>query len=199
MDVGNYDTKKKTNRRRKIIMSDKEIKVTGYTKGNGAKIDIYEPDSRTEPHNSIHIKINTETGSGQIIEKDKEESRTTTDTQCYLTTACMRHHVKNFNDNCYELTLLRWFRDSFVRKEDVDYYYEIAPTIVENINKTADCEKIYNSIYEKVIIPCIKAIEAQDYNSTYEIYKHSFLILEEEFINPKAEQTKGKGLVKSCF
>ena len=46
----------------------------------------------------------------------------------------MKYFQENFDDNCYELTVLRWFRDNFVSKEDKEHYYEIAPIIVETIN-----------------------------------------------------------------
>ena len=42
---------------------------------------------------------------------------------------------RKFDDNCYELSVLRWFRDNFVTKEDIEHYYEVAPIIVEIINK----------------------------------------------------------------
>ena len=42
----------------------------------------------------------------------------------------MKHQLKYFDDNCYELTTLRWFRDKFVTKSDIQYYYQIAPIIV---------------------------------------------------------------------
>ena len=34
----------------------------------------------------------------------------------YLTSACMKKYAEQFDDNCYELKLLRWFRDKFVSK-----------------------------------------------------------------------------------
>lgn len=55
----------------------------------------------------------------------------------------MKHFNVEFNDNCYELQFLRWFKDNFGSIEDVNYYYKTAPTIVDGINKSADYEKIY--------------------------------------------------------
>ena len=34
----------------------------------------------------------------------------------------MKYFQENFDDNCYELTVLRWFRDNFVSKEDDKVY-----------------------------------------------------------------------------
>ena len=178
-------------------MDDKEIKVTPYSNGNGAKIDIYSPSAKENPHDSIHIKINTETGSGKIIEKESGSSREETDTQCYLTTACMKHFSSEFDDNCYELSTLRWFRDKFVSKEDIDHYYEIAPSIVEAINKISSKDEIYNYIYENIINVCVKAIEQGEYEFAYNRYKNSVLTLEEEYADPLLKKGTGKVLTLS--
>ena len=174
-----------------------EIKVTPYSNGNGAKINVYSPDAKTEPHESVHIKIDTETGKGKIIEKPKDGPRQETDTQCYLTTACMQHFAEKFDDYCYELTTLRWFRDIFVSEEDIAHYYEIAPSIVEAISKISGCEKIYEYIYEKVIDECVKAIEQGDYEFAYNRYKNSILALEEKYVKSSLEKSKNKVLSMS--
>lgn len=31
----------------------------------------------------------------------------------------MQHFAQQFNDKCYELQLLRWFRNNFVSEEDI--------------------------------------------------------------------------------
>lgn len=43
----------------------------------------------------------------------------------------MKMYADSFDDNCYELTTLRWFRDTYVSKDDIDKYYNIAPRIVK--------------------------------------------------------------------
>ena len=118
--------------------------------------------------------------------------KTSTDCSCYLTTACMRHKLECFDDNCEELTILRWFRDNFVSKEDIDHYYKTAPIIVEAINEELDNNEIYNYIYENVVIACVNAIKKGDYEFAYERYKSSILALEEQF----ARKKKKKRLVK---
>ena len=50
----------------------------------------------------------------------------------YLTSACMKFFQDKFDDKCYELTVLRWFRDNFVSSEDIEHYYETAPYIIVN-------------------------------------------------------------------
>lgn len=57
---------------------------------NGAKIDIYSKDPKDGPHDSIHIKVNTEKKSYEAIAKvdGKKESSSGS---CYLTSACMKY------------------------------------------------------------------------------------------------------------
>lgn len=104
---------------------------------------------------------------------------------CYLTTACMHHYKRNFDDDCYELTTLRWFRDRFVSLPDRFHYYKIAPQIVEAINKSPKKIEIYHYIYENVIDPCVKAIERKDYDFAYRRYKSNVAILENNLLKPK--------------
>lgn len=103
---------------------------------------------------------------------------------CYLTSACMKHFQNSFDDNCYELTLLRWFRDNFVSKEDVEHYYEVAPIIVEAINKKEKSDIIYDYIYDNVVDYCVKQIEQGNYDAAYSRYKNSVLALEKQFVQP---------------
>ena len=89
-----------------------------------------------------------------------------------------------FNFGLYELTVLRWFRDNFVSKEDIEHYYEVAPIIVETINQEEKSDIIYDYIYDNIINYCVEQIEQGDYNAAYSRYKNSVLILEEQFAKP---------------
>lgn len=147
-------------------------------------VNIYGSNPR-EPHDeSIHININYNDGSFSINEKSNGE-KTSTDCHCYLTTACMRHQLKKFDDNCEELKTLRWFRDNFVSNVDIEHYYQTAPIIVEAINDAQNNNEIYNYIYMNVIKPCVDAIKSGNYIFAYSRYKSSVLALEEKFAKPK--------------
>ena len=101
---------------------------------------------------------------------------------CFLTTACMQHFKNKFDDNCYELRVLRWFRDNYVEKKDIDFYYIIAPKIVEGIAKEERKEDIYNYIFDNVVDYCVTAIENGEYNKAYKRYKSSIINLAETFV-----------------
>ena len=104
---------------------------------------------------------------------------------CYLTTACMIHMKDHFDDNCEELTTLRWFRDNFVSIEDINNYYRKAPIIVGKIDSITNNQAIYEYIYDNIVLVCVKAIKNGDYRFAYDRYKNSLISLEEQFLSEK--------------
>lgn len=166
------------------------IKVSEYDKG--VKIDFYDKSPREPDHKSVHTHIDYD--GTYKTEDNVNGSNEKSSGSCFLTTACMRHYLDQFDDNCYELTILRWFRDMFVSKEDIKHYYETAPIIVDSISKMLDTDKIYSDIYINVISVCIKAIENGNYDFAYETYKKCILNLEEEYVRTILEQRLVKSL-----
>lgn len=170
------------------------IKVSEYKDGSGVKIDFYDKSPSDPSHKSIHTHINND---GSYSTQDNVNGSTEKSSgSCYLTTACMKYMQELFDDNCYELTVLRWFRDNFVTKEDIKHYYEIAPIIVEAIDKEEQNEVIYNYIYDNVVDYCVTQIENGNYKAAYNRYKNSILIFEETFAKPLLEQKVVKTLKK---
>lgn len=81
---------------------------------------------------------------------------------CYITTAVCKSLHKA--EDCYELELLRKYRDGYLAQTQegealVSKYYDIAPTIVKRIDKSADAEEKYRYIWETYLKPCVFAIE----------------------------------------
>lgn len=107
------------------------------------------------------------------------------DKSCYLTTACLKHLSEHFDDNCHELTVLRWFRDRFVKPSDVSLYYRVAPLIVEQIDSlpTQQQDAIYASIYENIVDVCVHLIESGQYEGAYKKYMSSTLELQKQFLS----------------
>ena len=157
------------------------------------KIDFYTRDPREKPHDSIHIAVDSDTKSAHIIDTTSGETEHT-DIKCFLTTACMRYMQENFDDNCYELIVLRWFRDNFVSTDDKKHYYDIAPKIVEAIGKEIDSNLIYNYIYDNIVDYCVTQIEQGNYNEAYNRYKDSVQLLEKYYIG--SLNNKPKSLIK---
>lgn len=104
-----------------------ETKDGGLIRINGddkVRIDSYEGNEREKGgHTRDTINYDTNTGKGSIDQHNADKSeKSSTDVSCFLTTSCMKYFQENFDNNCYELTVLRWFRDNFVSKEDDKVY-----------------------------------------------------------------------------
>jgi len=161
-------------------------------------VDVYDRDPRDKDHKSIHVNWDSNTGKGNIVDTTKG-SKERTDIGCYLTTACMKHFKENFDDKCYELEVLRWFRDNFVSKEDIKHYYEVAPQIVLAISQCGNEDMVYDYIYDNIVDCCVNAIENGDYEFAYSRYKSSVLSLEESFVKPLIQEDLVKTLKKTLI
>ena len=76
---------------------------------------------------------------------------------CFLTTACCEY--MGLPDNCYELQLMRQFRDEVLTKSYagitlIKFYYDLAPHIVEAIEKSKKKEEILKWVYKEVVEIC---------------------------------------------
>lgn len=159
------------------------IRVQDKKNDGNVRISIYDGDATKKgEHDRTTINYNEKTGQGTIDYHSNDKSdKTSVPIGCYLTTACMRHYLNDFDDNCYELTVLRWFRDNFVSAEDIDHYYKIAPYIVAGIDEDTNPNLVYDYIYDNIVDACVTAIENGDYEFAYNRYKNSILKLEEAY------------------
>ncbi|MDD7641674.1 MAG: hypothetical protein PUK75_04195 [bacterium] len=94
---------------------------------------------------------------------------------CYITTAVCESRQKP--DDCYELSLLRSFRDDYLLKSDegakmVDEYYDVAPSIVKHIGKRENADEIYEGIWQQYLSPCIRLIESGQNEECVDLYRH---------------------------
>lgn len=171
------DLKAFTNEDKSVVFRN-----TPFSDGTGYKMDIYEGDLQGK-HSAEHLKLDI-SGEWTLDTHDEDKSEDGSDSSsgsgCYLTSACMKHYQTAFDDTCEELMILRWFRDTFVSKEDVDYYYHIAPVIVQKINNSPSKEFIYSYIYNHIVCTCVHAIKERNYDFAYRRYKDSVLFLEKE-------------------
>lgn len=104
---------------------------------------------------------------------------------CYITTAVCESLGKP--DDCYELELLRNYRDDFLIGEDagrdvVQEYYNVAPTIVKRINKEDNAKDIYAGIWSEYLIPCIQLIEAKKLYDCKEVYSNMVYDLQKKYL-----------------
>lgn len=81
---------------------------------------------------------------------------------CYITTAVCEN--QNKPDDCYELEMLRNYRDTYLMQTDegrslVKDYYETAPGLVLIMNMQKEKDEIYDRLYRTYLTPCIHMIE----------------------------------------
>lgn len=105
--------------------------------------------------------------------------------RCFITTAVCLSLGKP--DNCKELMVMRSFRDEWLRNQSggealiVDYY-EIAPSIVELINRESDKKTVYRAIYEDYILPCVNCARTKDFLGSKKIYIEMMNALKEKYL-----------------
>jgi hypothetical protein len=110
--------------------------------------------------------------------KEKESSG------CFISTACVAR--KGLPDDCYELQVLRKFRDEFViprinGQELISKYYNVAPLIVQQINKQNNAGNIYDQLFIE-IKKAVSLIEHKMYQSAFELYCRLVEELEGKFL-----------------
>ncbi len=104
---------------------------------------------------------------------------------CYITTAVCESLGKS--DDCYELEMLRTYRDVYLAEqadgqELIDLYYDIAPTIVNRINRQDNASAVYEGIYREYLCPCIKTIEQHENEQCKEIYTAMMQDLQKKYM-----------------
>ena len=104
---------------------------------------------------------------------------------CFITTAICEHYGKP--DDCYELTLLRRFRDNWLFNQEngenlIKEYYAVAPDIVSEIERSDESNGEYGRIFTKYIEPCIKLIELSAYETCKKLYMMMVYELEKKYI-----------------
>lgn len=102
------------------------------------------------------------------------KSEKSTSGNCFLTSACVE--AKGLADDCHELTVLRAFRDGYMRSTpecapDICEYYHVAPGIVEKIRQLPNAIDIFENIYSELVIPCVALIEAGKKHEAYTAYR----------------------------
>ena len=83
---------------------------------------------------------------------------------CLIATACIE--AKGLPDDCPELNTLRLFRDEYIKSlpngnELIVDYYENAPKIINEINKSATAREVYLDLYEKLVLETLGLIQLE--------------------------------------
>lgn len=105
---------------------------------------------------------------------------------CFITTATCE--ILGKEDDCYELTLLRRFRDEWLIKSNngenlIKEYYEIAPKIVNKINKLDNRKEIYMALWNNYISKCVELIEVDKPEESKNLYIKMVNELKDKYCN----------------
>ncbi len=108
---------------------------------------------------------------------------------CYITTAVCRCFGKP--DDCYELTLLREFRDGYLAgrpggEKLIEEYYDVAPSIVKHIDQQPDSLEIYHFIWDTYLKPCIEMIEDGKLKECTDLYTDMVHAMQEQYFHRRA-------------
>jgi len=103
---------------------------------------------------------------------------------CFITTACVR--VNGLPDDCIELQTARDFRDNYVRnlpsgEEIIREYYNIAPSIITEIDKRENSEEIYQNI-KREIDEALTLINLGKKEQAFTIYYNVVKRLKQEYL-----------------
>ena len=128
--------------------------------------DVYRRYCRDYSYDECPI-YRGDTGSGSI--------------GCYLTSACME--AKGLPDDCRELTVLRAFRDGWLKNQpgglaEVAEYYATAPGIVKKIKGKADAKLVWLRLYETLVCPCVALIQQGKMEEAHELYRAHVMEME---------------------
>lgn len=102
----------------------------------------------------------------------QSSSSSSKDSGCFITTACVQYY--GLEDECYQLTTLRRFRDSFMigtaeNRKLINQYYQKAPQIVEQLNNHPQKTVLYKTIFNQINKACL-FIEQNDFKSAKQTY-----------------------------
>ena len=92
---------------------------------------------------------------------------------CFLTSACVE--AKGLADDCRELTVLRAFRDGYLRstengESEIKEYYHVAPSIVAKIKAEANSLAVFERLYKELVLPCVEFIDKGMNKEAHELY-----------------------------
>jgi len=96
---------------------------------------------------------------------------------CYFTTAACG--MAGLPDDCFELTMLRRFRDRHVAatadgRAEIAEYYRQAPLILAALRRAPDAGRRLARLYAFVVLPCAVSIRLGFHRLAYRLYRRSF-------------------------
>lgn len=67
-------------------------------------------------------------------------------------------------------------------REDVKEYYLCAPAVVKKIKTFSDAQKVFEQIYNELVLPCVELIEEGNNHEAYVKYKSYTKALQKKYV-----------------
>lgn len=166
-------------------------------------------ESRDRDHRAPYVIIQKQTGRRWVLMKrDAPEPETfdsVTDAEeriafiasgeedpepasdgCFLTTACEVVMGQAFRDDALELETLRRHRDRLAAERSalrplVTEYYDRAPRIVDAIAAEGNGEEVYRGIYDRMVLPTGRLLDAGRDDEAIDLYYREFIGLRDRY------------------
>lgn len=143
---------------------------------------IYKNQNCNDEENSFEYEAYDKEGYYGVYVK------TSSDGGCFITSAVCKTFGKP--DDCQELMAFRHFRDTYMANNhglnhEVQKYYEIAPAICAAIDAKGDeiAQQEYARIWDEHLSKAFEALNNNELEETYNIYKNMVLSLEEAYLS----------------
>lgn len=130
----------------------KDMKTGSFVNGRGEALkftkksmSIYS-NTPDKPHDGMHLNYDKDGKTLTITTHNKDKSeKSTSDIDCYLTTACMKHYLNDFDDNVvdYCVTAIengnyteayRRYKDSIINLEQLYIKKELGKRLIKTLN-----------------------------------------------------------------
>lgn len=103
---------------------------------------------------------------------------------CFLTTAVCEYY--NRPDNCFELAILRNYRDNWLKKQPdgpflIEEYYKTAPLIVSRLTASENYPEYCRRLWNQYISPCLNLILENKNEECKKLYSEMFFYMKSEF------------------
>lgn len=134
---------------------------------------------------------NLHASHGKVVERDvsgnHRGSREPSTARCFVSTACAE--ARGLPDDCYELALLRLFREEHVARlpegeTALADYRDKAPRLVAAVEALGEREahEVWEEVYERGVRPAVALITNGAWDEAYEHYRAMCAELEERFL-----------------
>jgi hypothetical protein len=105
---------------------------------------------------------------------------------CLVSTACVS--AAGLSDECHELTVLRGFRDGYVRTlpngpNMIGEYYDLAPRVLTALRLSPYAKDELRRLYTSLVLPAVAFIERHEPRKAFDLYQSSIIDLRRRFLN----------------